>query len=138
MPGHFALRDLRTRLAALHDGAANYEGGYALSCGSVRPFIRELDPIIADMEETARAVAHSVREIERLTPYVEAFRREETRADKLAQQIDDTERETRTGAVVLKAAQGLGWPDDGEGALEFLLRRTREVAIEDCGGMPSK
>ncbi|MGJ4953111.1 hypothetical protein [Bradyrhizobium sp. HKCCYLS20291] len=48
------------------------------------------------------------------------------------------DRERRTGAHVLEAARSLGWSDDGEGALEFLLRRTREVAIEDCGGSPSR
>jgi len=45
-----------------------------------------------------------------------------------------TEREQRTGAYLLQTAKSLGWPDDGEGALEFMLRRTREVAFEDCAG----
>jgi len=43
------------------------------------------------------------------------------------------DRETRTGAYLLQMAKSLGWPDDGEGALEFMLRRAREVAFEDCG-----
>lgn len=43
------------------------------------------------------------------------------------------DRETRTGAHLLQMAKSLGWPDDGEGALEFMLRRAREVAFEDCG-----
>ncbi|WP_315768495.1 MULTISPECIES: hypothetical protein [unclassified Bradyrhizobium] len=47
---------------------------------------------------------------------------------------EQRDRERRTGAHVLETAKSLGWPDDGEGALEFLLRRTREVAIEDCKG----
>lgn len=42
-------------------------------------------------------------------------------------------REERTGRHVLNTAKSLGWPDDGEGALEFMLRRAREVAFEDCG-----
>lgn len=41
-------------------------------------------------------------------------------------------RELRAGAHLFRTARSLGWPDDGEGAQEFLLRRTREVAIEDC------
>jgi hypothetical protein len=45
-------------------------------------------------------------------------------------------RETRTGAYLLQIARAHGWPDDdGEGALEFMLRRCREVAIEDRGGL---
>jgi hypothetical protein len=42
-------------------------------------------------------------------------------------------RERRHGIHLLRTARSLGWPDDGEGALEFLLRRAREVAFEDCG-----
>lgn len=42
-------------------------------------------------------------------------------------------RETRTGAHLLQTAKSMGWLDDGEGALEFMLRRCREVAFEDCG-----
>lgn len=42
-------------------------------------------------------------------------------------------REQRTGAYLLQTAKSLGWPDDGEGALEFMLRKAREVAFEDCG-----
>ena len=44
-----------------------------------------------------------------------------------------SDREQRTGAHLLQMAKSLGWPDDGEGALEFMLRRAREVAFEDCG-----
>ena len=43
------------------------------------------------------------------------------------------DREMRTGAHLLQVAKSMGWPDDGEGALEFMLRRAREVAFEDCG-----
>jgi hypothetical protein len=32
----------------------------------------------------------------------------------------------------------MGWKDDGEGAFEFMMRRCREVAFEDCGRDPSK
>jgi hypothetical protein len=49
--------------------------------------------------------------------------------------INPHDREIRTGAHLLQAAKSLGWPDDGEGALEFMLRRAREVAFEDCGGV---
>ncbi len=42
------------------------------------------------------------------------------------------DRVLRYGAHLLATARSLGWKDDGEGALEFLMRRTREVAIEDC------
>lgn len=41
-------------------------------------------------------------------------------------------RERKVGAHVLATAKSLGWKDDGEGALEFLMRRTREVALEDA------
>jgi hypothetical protein len=41
------------------------------------------------------------------------------------------DRNIRTGAHILRSAKSLGWKDDGEGALEFMLRRSREVAIED-------
>jgi hypothetical protein len=44
-----------------------------------------------------------------------------------------SERELRAGKHLFEIAKSLGWKDDGEGALEFMLRRTREVAIEDCG-----
>lgn len=47
------------------------------------------------------------------------------------------DRERRTGAHVLQTAKAMGWLDDGEGALEFLLRRAREVAFEDCGFQPN-
>jgi hypothetical protein len=49
-----------------------------------------------------------------------------------AQSAAPADRELRTGAHLLQTARSLGWVDDGEGALEFMLRRTREVAIEDC------
>jgi hypothetical protein len=45
--------------------------------------------------------------------------------------MPDPEKERRTGAYVLQTAKALGWKDDGEGALEFMLRRAREVAFED-------
>ena len=48
-------------------------------------------------------------EIARLTPYVEAFRREEARADKLAQELDD-----------LRAAQGA--PDSAEESTAVYLK----------------
>ncbi|MHC2249941.1 hypothetical protein [Bradyrhizobium elkanii] len=44
----------------------------------------------------------------------------------------EVDRQRRTGAHVLQLATQCGWQDDGEGALEFMLRRSREVAIEDC------
>jgi hypothetical protein len=48
--------------------------------------------------------------------------------------VDDAiARFQRTGVELFRQAQSLGWKDDGEGALEFMLRRTREVAFEDCG-----
>jgi hypothetical protein len=43
-------------------------------------------------------------------------------------------REERHGANLFKTAISLGWKDDGEGPLEFLMRRTREVALEDARG----
>jgi hypothetical protein len=43
-----------------------------------------------------------------------------------------SDREIRTGAHLLAAAKSLGWKDDGEGAFEFVVRRSREVALEDC------
>lgn len=49
----------------------------------------------------------------------------------------DEERERRTGVHVLQTAKSLGWKDDGEGALEFLLRRAREIAFEDCAEKPA-
>lgn len=48
------------------------------------------------------------------------------------QEIPANDRDLRTGAHVLQMAKSLGWPDDGEGALEFMLRRAREVAFEDA------
>ena len=47
-------------------------------------------------------------------------------------EIPANDREQRTGAHLLQTAKSLGWKDDGEGALEFMLRRAREVAFEDC------
>jgi hypothetical protein len=45
--------------------------------------------------------------------------------------IDD--RVTGNGHHLLRSAKSLGWPDDGgEGALEFILRRTREIALIDA------
>jgi hypothetical protein len=51
--------------------------------------------------------------------------------------VDEPERERRTGEHLLKAARSMGWMDDGEGAYEFMMRRCREVAFEDCGRDPS-
>jgi len=42
------------------------------------------------------------------------------------------DREIRTGIHLLKTAKSLGWKDGGEGAFEFVVRRSREVALEDC------
>jgi hypothetical protein len=50
-----------------------------------------------------------------------------------ADALEQVDRERRTGAHLLATARSLGWKDDGEGAQEFMLRRTREVAFEDCG-----
>lgn len=50
--------------------------------------------------------------------------------------MPDDSREYRTGSHVLQTARVMGWKDDGEGALEFLLRRAREVAFEDCAEKP--
>jgi hypothetical protein len=50
-----------------------------------------------------------------------------------ADALDQVDRERRTGAHLLATARSMGWKDDGEGAQEFLLRRAREVAFEDCG-----
>lgn len=52
--------------------------------------------------------------------------------------LEVNDRERRTGAHVLQMASATGWNDDGEGALEFLLRRAREVAIEDCVEKPAE
>jgi hypothetical protein len=46
-------------------------------------------------------------------------------------------RQARTGALVFRDAKSLGWKDDGEGAYEFMLRRCREVALEDAAGKGS-
>lgn len=53
------------------------------------------------------------------------------------QEVSTSDREMRTGAHLLQMAKSLGWPDDGEGALEFMLRRAREVAFEDCAAQPA-
>jgi hypothetical protein len=55
-----------------------------------------------------------------------------------ADAVQRIDREQRTGANLLACARGQGWKDDGEGALEFMMRRCREVAFEDCGHDPSK
>jgi len=51
--------------------------------------------------------------------------------------LDDA-RVLRHGKHLLATARSLGWQDDGEGALEFLMRRTREVALEDCGALTGR
>jgi hypothetical protein len=55
-----------------------------------------------------------------------------------ADALEQGDCERRNGANLLKHARSMGWKDDGEGALEFMLRRCREVAFEDCGRDPSK
>jgi len=45
---------------------------------------------------------------------------------------DDEARLLRHGRHLFATARSLGWEDDGEGALEFVVRRISEVAIEDC------
>ena len=45
--------------------------------------------VIDDSEVPVAMLSDAADEIERLRPYVEAFRREETRADKLGQELDD-------------------------------------------------
>jgi hypothetical protein len=48
--------------------------------------------------------------------------------------VDDAiDRFQQAGVHLFRTAKSLGWPDDGEGALEFMIRRSREVAFEDCG-----
>lgn len=47
-----------------------------------------------------------------------------------------SERERRAGVHLHSTAKSMGWKDDGEGAQEFLLRRCREVALEDSGVPP--
>lgn len=74
-----------------------------------------------DMKNLARIVfanwKYVSKEIERLTPYVEAFRREEARADKLAGEVDDLRSElerakdqmeklARTGQLLLENSVG--------------------------------
>lgn len=44
----------------------------------------------------------------------------------------------RAGVHLMATARSMGWKDDGEGAFEFMMRRCREVAFEDCGRDPSK
>jgi hypothetical protein len=51
---------------------------------------------------------------------------------------DETNREHRHGTHLLTTAKSLGWKDDGQGALEFMLRRAREVAFEDSGYTPAE
>jgi len=52
-------------------------------------------------------------------------------ASRPAPQVVDSE--ARHGAHLFATAKSLGWLDDGEGPLEFMIRRTREVAFEDAG-----
>jgi hypothetical protein len=47
-----ALKGVRERMAKLHDGAATYEGGYAISTGALRDFIRDVDGVIAGLAQT--------------------------------------------------------------------------------------
>lgn len=49
------------------------------------------------------------------------------------------EKYLRNGKHLLDTAKSLGWDENGdEGAIEFIIRRTREVAIEDCGASADK
>ncbi|WP_316207475.1 hypothetical protein [Bradyrhizobium sp. SZCCHNR3118] len=41
------------------------------------------------------------------------------------------DRERRHGIHLMLTARKMGWKDDGEGALEYLMRMTRQTAIED-------
>jgi hypothetical protein len=45
-------------------------------------------------DRIARELRLAAQEIERLRPYVEAFRREETRADSLGRDMDDLRKDT--------------------------------------------
>ena len=54
------------------------------------------------------------------------------------QEPSPNDREIRTVVHLLQMAKSLGWPDDGEGALEFMLRRAREVAFQDCAAPPEQ
>jgi hypothetical protein len=49
-----------------------------------------------------------------------------------ADEIDRLRHEARYGTHLIATAKSLGWKNDGEGPQEFLLRRTRVVALEDC------
>jgi hypothetical protein len=52
--------------------------------------------------------------------------------DRLRGDVGTKDREYRHGAHLLESARSMGWADDGEGPFNFIVRRAREVAIEDC------
>lgn len=43
----------------------------------------------------------------------------------------ESSREMRAGVRLLETARDLGWPDEGEGAQEFIMRRAYEQGKED-------
>lgn len=51
-----ALRNLRGKMAELHNDAATYEGGYAISCSALFAFIKEIDTILAAQPTSSPAV----------------------------------------------------------------------------------
>jgi hypothetical protein len=55
------------------------------------------------------------------------------RASDLLTVIEDQDDALRTGAVMIDLATRYGWKrEDSEGAFEFVMRRCREVALEDA------
>lgn len=53
-----------------------------------------------------------------------------------ADALEQCSRERLVGVHLMDTARSMGWKDDGEGAYEFMMRRCREVAFEDCGRKP--
>lgn len=51
---------------------------------------------------------------------------------------DDTERLLRAGEYLHRRARELGWPDDGEGAFNYIVRKTYELALEDAQRAPKR
>ena len=86
-------------------------------------------------------------EIARLTPYVEAFRREEARADKLGQELDDLRAAQRApdySAWLIEMPEQFGplyfqlehdddWTSDHNKACHFSRKEDAEKAIEYYG-----
>lgn len=88
------------------------------------------DAALAIEGQLAKSMAHFLR-VEQWQAYMAGVQEYRDAIAALEPAAEAT-RISRNGEHLFQTAKTLGWDDAGEGALEFVMRRTREVALEDA------